>query len=183
MRPGVGVVGARLVFPDGRLQHGGVLLGPKGQAVHAMTHSAETEPGYLGQISLPRDLSAVTGACLAIRREVFEQVGGLEAEQLRVAWSDIDLCLRVREAGYRVVWLPSAVLIHHEAATRGHDVSLDQQARHEVERAHMRLRWPLETHEDPFLNPNLDATAPAIVLAQPTRRRPPWAPAYPDTQP
>ena len=183
MRPGIGAVGARLVFPNGRLQHGGVLLGPKGQAVHAMTHAAETEPGYLGQVSLPRDLSAVTGACLAIRRQVFEQVGGLEAEQLRVAWSDIDLCLRVREAGYRVLWLPSAVLIHHEAATRGHDTSVEQQARHEVERAHMRLRWPLETHEDPFLNPNLDATATAIVLAQPSRRRPPWAPAYPDTQP
>ncbi len=142
MRSQIGVVGARLLFPSGRLQHGGILLGPRGQAVHAMTHAEEGNPGYMGQVALARDLSAVTGACLAIRRAVFEQVGGLEAEHLRVAWSDIDLCLRVRDAGYRVVWLPNAVLLHHEGATRGRDeVSIARQARHEAERQYMNLRW------------------------------------------
>ncbi len=175
MRPDVGVVGARLLFPYGGLQHGGVLLGPRGQAVHAMTHAADGEAGYLGQVALPRDLSAVTGACLAIRRAVFDEVGGLEAECLRVAWSDIELCLRVRRAGYRVLWLPDAVLTHHEMATRGRDASLEQQARHETERAALRRRWPIETDRDPFLNPNLEATATSIVLAQPPRRVPPWA--------
>ena len=174
MRPEIGIVGARLVFPAGGLQHGGVLLGPHGQAVHAMTHAAEGEAGYLGQVALPRDLSAVTGACLAIRRAVFEEVGGLEAESLRVGWSDIDLCLRVRRAGYRVLWLPDAVLVHHEMATRGRDAALAQQARHEIERAALRRRFPAETDRDPFLNPNLDATATGIVLAQPPRRVPPW---------
>ena len=174
VRPGIGAVGARLVFPAGGLQHGGVLLGPHGQAVHAMTHAAEGEAGYLGQVALPRDLSAVTGACLAIRRAVFEEVGGLEAESLRVGWSDIDLCLRVRRAGYRVLWLPDAVLVHHEMATRGRDAALAQQARHEIERAALRRRFPDETDRDPFLNPNLDATATGLVLAQPPRRRLPW---------
>ena len=174
LRPDVGVVGARLVFPDGGLQHGGVLLGPRGQAVHAMTHAAENEAGYLAQIALPRDLSAVTGACLAIRRAVLEEVCGLEEQRLRVAWSDIDLCLRVREAGYRVLWLPDAVLIHHEMATRGRDAALNQQARHEIERAVLRRRWPAEVDQDPYLNPNLEATATSIVLADPPRRVPPW---------
>ena len=174
MRPDVGIVGARLLFPYGGLQHGGVLLGPEGAAVHAMTHAAEDEAGYLGQVSLPRDLSAVTGACLAVRRAVFDQVGGLEADYLRVAWSDIDLCLRVRQAGYRVLWLPNAVLAHHEMATRGRDATLAQRARHETERAALRRRWPVATDRDPFLNPNLDATATALVLAEPPRRVPPW---------
>jgi GT2 family glycosyltransferase len=174
MRPEIGVVGVRLLFPEGALQHGGVLLGPRGQAVHAMTYAAESEAGYLGQVALPRDLAAVTGACLAIRRAVFDQVGGLEQDHLRVAWGDIDLCLRVRRAGYRVLWLPDAVLMHREMATRGRDVALTQQARHESERTVMRRRWPAEMENDPFLNPNLDATATSIVLAQPPRRVPPW---------
>ncbi len=175
LRSDVGIVGARLQFPDGRLQHGGVLLGPEGQAVHALTYARENEAGYLGQVALPRDLSAVTGACLAIRRAVFEQVGGLEADSLRVTWSDIDLCLKVRRAGYRVIWLPDVVLVHREMETRGPDATWERQARHEYERAALRRRWPVETDHDPFLNPNLEATPTGIVLAQPPRRVPPWA--------
>jgi GT2 family glycosyltransferase len=165
LRPDVGVVGARLLVPDGRLQHGGVLLG--GEAVHALTYAAAEEPGYLGQIALGRDVAAVTGACLAIRRAVFREMGGLDQERLHVAWSDVDLCLRVREAGYRVLWLPGAVLTHHERATRGRDVSLEQQARHELERAVMQRRWPAPMAQDPLLNPNLEGTATAIVLKLP----------------
>jgi GT2 family glycosyltransferase len=173
MRPEIGVAGARLLFPDGRLQHGGVLLGPKGIAVHALTGADGADPGYVGQVATQRDLSAVTGACLAIRRDVFGQVGGLQAQTLRVGWSDIDLCLRVREAGYRVLWVPAATLIHHEQATRGRDITLQQQARHEAERAVVRSRWPNETDRDPFLNPNLDACE-RMLLANPPRRIPPW---------
>lgn len=174
LRPDVGIVGARLLFPNKALQHGGVLLGPKGRAVHAMTYAAEGDAGYLGQVALPRDLSAVTGACLAIRRTVFEEVGGLDATAFRVGWSDIDLCLRVRRDDYRVLWLPDVVLTHREMATRGRDVTTTQQARHEIERAALRMRWPVETDLDPFLNPNLEATATAVVLATPPRRRLPW---------
>ena len=164
MRPGTGVVGARLLFPDGRLQHGGVLLGPHGAAVHALTGAAGDDPGYLAQVMVLRDLSAVTGACLAIRRALFHELGGLEQDHLRVAWSDIDLCLRAREAGHRVLWDPEATLVHHEMATRGQDVSLQQQARHEVERAYMRRRWPAATEHDPFLNPALRADPDRLAL-------------------
>lgn len=174
LRPDVGVVGARLLFPNGKLQHGGVLLGPKGQAVHAFTHAEGADPGYAGQVATQRDLSAVTGACLCIRRDVFHAVGGLEAETLRVGWSDIDLCLRVRDAGYRVVWVPAATLIHHEMATRGRDVTYDQQVRHETERAVIRRRWPRDMDRDPFLNPNLDASE-RMLLANPPRNLLPGA--------
>ena len=167
IRPGVGVVGARLLFPDGRLQHGGVLLGPDGAAVHALTGADKDDPGYGGQVMVLRDLSAVTGACLAIRRSLFNELGGLEQDHLRVAWSDIDLCLRAREAGYRVLWNPDATLIHHEMATRGQDVSLQQQARHETERAYMLRRWPVAMDADPFRNPALNAQPDALVLRLP----------------
>jgi GT2 family glycosyltransferase len=174
MRPEIGVAGARLLFPDGRLQHGGVLLGPQGAAVHAFTGADGPDPGYAGQVATQRDLSAITGACLAIRRTVFHEVGGLQAETLHVGWGDIDLCLRVRAAGYRVLWVPAATLVHHEMATRGRDVTAQQQARHETERAALRRRWPDETECDQFLNPNLDARA-RLLLADPSRRVPPWA--------
>jgi GT2 family glycosyltransferase len=179
-RPDVGVVGARLLFPDGLLQHGGMLLGPQTEAVHAMTYAADGQAGYLGQVTLPRDLSAVTGACLAIRRSVFDQVGGLETQSMRVTWSDVDLCLKVRRAGFRVLWLPDVVLTHREMATRGRDVTWELQARHEYERAALRRRWPVGTNRDPFLNPNLEATVLSLVLAQPPRRVPPWPRAEED---
>ena len=130
--------------------------------------------GMPARVATQRDLSAVTGACLAIRRDVFFEVGGLEAETLQVGWSDIDLCLRVREAGYRIVWVPGATLIHHEMATRGRDITLQQQVRHETERAVLRRRWPAEMDRDPFLNPNLDAEE-QMFLAVPSRRIPPWS--------
>ena len=164
MRPGVGVVGARLMFPDGRLQHGGLLLGPRGAAVHAFMGADADEPGYLAQVMLLRDLSAVTGACMAIRRSLFHELAGLEQDNLHVAWSDVDLCLRARAAGYRVIWDPEATLVHHEAATRGRDESLEQQARFEIERTYMRRRWPEATEADPFLNPALRAEPDALVF-------------------
>lgn len=180
LRPAVGAVGARLLFSDNTLQHGGMLLSPKERAVHAMTHAVESEAGYLGQIALPRDMSAVTGACLAIRRTVFEEVGGLHeqalyAQSLHLGCSDVDLCLRVRRAGYRVLWLPDVVLTYHETAPLERDVATEQQVRQEIEYTALRQRWPAETDRDPFLNPNLEATATSIVLARPSRRLPPWA--------
>jgi GT2 family glycosyltransferase len=167
MRRDIGVVGARLVFADGGLQHGGILLGPKAAAVHACTYSRNTG-GYLGQVALGRDLSAVSGACLAMRAETLAQVGGFR-EQLVVTWGDVDLCLRVREAGLRVMWLAAALLIHHEMATRGGDTAPRAQIRFERERAIARRSHFAAMEHDPFLNPNLEATATSIVLATPPR--------------
>ena len=175
MREGVGVVGARLLYPDGTLQHGGMLLGPRGSGLHVAKGAAGDDPGYLAQQIVLRDLSAVTGACLAIRRAVFQELGGLEQQHLRVAWSDVDLCLRARAAGYRVLWDPEATLIHHETGTRGQDETLEQKALFELERGYMRRRWPEATEHDPYLNPALRVDPDALVL-----RPPGWPPPQRD---
>jgi len=172
VRPDVGAVGARLLHKDGTLQHGGMVLGPKGRAVHVLRGAPRDAPGYEGQLAVPRDLSAVTGACLAIRREVWTRVGGMD-ESLPVAWNDVDLCQRVRAAGLRVVWTPDSVLLHLEGATRGEDAAdAASQARFLADAARYRSLWGAAADEDPFLNPNLYATDDALVLAPPRRARP-----------
>jgi GT2 family glycosyltransferase len=177
VRPDVGVVGARLLHRDGTLQHGGMVLGPKGRAVHVLRGAPRDAPGYDGQLAVPRDLSAVTGACLAIRREVWARVGGMD-EELPVAWNDVDLCQRVRAAGLRVVWTPDSVLLHLEGATRGEDAAdAERQARFLADAARYRSKWGAAADEDPFLNPNLYATDDALVLAPPRRPRPWMRPA------
>ncbi len=172
-RPEVGIVGARLLYPDGTLQHGGMVLSALA-ATHVLRSAQAEQPGYLGQLVLARDLSAVTGACLAIRREVFEGVGGID-EGFDLTCNDVDLCLRARQAGWRVVWTPHAVLQHVDGGTRGHDRTPEQLARfwHDLGRLHER--WGDAMDADPFLNANLRATDHDIVLASPPRRETPWA--------
>ena len=172
VRPDVGIAGARLLYRDGTLQHGGMVLGPAGRAVHVLRGAPRDSPGYEGQLAVPRDLSAVTGACLAIRREVWVQAGGMD-EGLPVAWNDVDLCQRVRAAGLRVIWTPDAVLLHLEGETRGRDADdPGRQARFLADAARYRSTWGQAADEDPFLNPNLSATDDALVLAPPRRPRP-----------
>ncbi len=176
VRPDVGIVGARLLHRDGGLQHGGMVLGPAGRATHVLHGAPRDAPGYEGQLAVPRDLSAVTAACLAIPREVWMRVGGMD-EGLPVAWNDVDLCQRVRRAGLRVLWTPDAVLLHLEGATRGEDAADPaRQARFLADAARYRAAWGEAADEDPFLNPNLFATDDALVLAPPRRPRP-WAAA------
>src|SRR5262249_8359526 len=123
IRPDVGIVGAKLLYSNEQVQHGGVVLGPEGAVVHMHRLADRNDPGYFGQLALPRTLSAVTGACAAIRRAVFFEVGGLDEVNLPVSFNDIDLCLRVRDYGYRVVWTPFAELYHMECASRGLDLA------------------------------------------------------------
>ncbi|MBR8320605.1 glycosyltransferase family 2 protein, partial [Burkholderia cenocepacia] len=115
LRPDIGAVGAKLLYADGFVQHAGVVMGIGGFASHAHRLYPSTHPGYAGRAALVQNFSAVTGACLVMRREVFREVGGFDEENLPVAFNDVDLCLRVREAGYRVVWTPYAVLHHFES--------------------------------------------------------------------
>lgn len=176
MRPAVGAVGAKLLYPDGTLQHAGLMLGPDGGAKHILRWAAGDATGYLGQLAMTRDLAAVTSACLAIRRGVFEEVGGLDADNLRVTWNDIDLCLRVRANGYRIVWTPNAVLTHVELATRGADIqSPETLARFNMEREHVLSYLGAAFDRDPFHNPALLAMDDDLVLAAPPRRLKPWA--------
>ncbi len=151
----IGAVGAKLLYPDGTLQHGGIVLGVGGIAGHSHLGIAGDAPGYFARMQLTQEVSAVTGACLAIRAEVFAQVGGFDAEALAVAFNDVDLCLRLRRAGYRNVWTPYARLIHHESKSRGPEDTPEKRARFEAESRVMRERWGPELRADPYYNPNL----------------------------
>lgn len=172
VRPDVGVVGARLLYPGNTVQHAGILLGPGGTATHVGRGAAPNDPGYLGQLVCVRDLSAVTGACLAISTASWRRVGGMD-ERLAVAWNDVDLCLRVRKAGLRVVWTPHATLLHRESVTRGLESGDPAQlARFRAEQALVVAEWGEAVERDPFLNANLLALeAGPLVLARPRDRR------------
>lgn len=174
--PEVGAVGARLLYPNGALQHGGVVLGVGGAppvAGHLCTGASRLDPGYLGHLALPRNVSAVTAACLAIRRSVYEEVGGLD-ESIAVAFNDVDLCLRLRARGYEIVWDSGAELYHHESASRGSDVAGPDQARFQGEVDFMRTRWGDVLDSDPFFNPNFDRGTCDYSLAFPPHRLPSW---------
>ncbi|MBA3386502.1 MAG: glycosyltransferase family 2 protein [Chthoniobacterales bacterium] len=147
-RPEVGAVGARLLFSDDTVQHAGIVLGVGGIAEHAFRGFPAEAPGVCRQLQVMRNYSAVTGACLMTRRDVFEEVGGFDEERLPVTFNDVDLCLKMRRAGYLVVYTPFAKLRHHESATRRPTV----EAR---ETGVMRERWPDLLECDPYYNPNL----------------------------
>ncbi|WP_370307123.1 glycosyltransferase family 2 protein [Sinimarinibacterium flocculans] len=155
MLPGVGVVGAKLHYPDGRVQHGGVVLGIGGVAGHAHKYFPRRHAGYFGRLALPQAVSAVTGACLMVRRETYEALGGLDEQHLAVAFNDVDFCLRVRERGLRCVWTPYAELTHLESASRGDDETGERHRRFQREAVYMKRRWASELREDPFYSPYL----------------------------
>jgi GT2 family glycosyltransferase len=156
-RPDVVAVGGRLLYPDGRLQHGGVVVGLGGAAGHVLAGLGAGEPGYLGMAVLARDVTAVTGACLATRRDVFEELDGFD-ESLGLDLNDIDYCLRGRAGGRRVVYEPRAELVHHESPSRGTSGSIA-----DIER--FIDRWePLITAGDPHLNPHLTRVDSSCAL-------------------
>ncbi|MDA7417781.1 glycosyltransferase family 2 protein [Xenophilus arseniciresistens] len=170
LQPGVGAVGARLWFPNRTLQHAGVLLGPGGLAAHANRGLPRGLNGYAGRAALLQGFSAVTAACLVVRKALYDQVGGLDEDVFAVAYNDVDFCLRLREAGYRNIWTPYAELIHHESATRGTDVKAQPSERFERERTAMFARWQSLIDHDPAYNPNLRLDAEDMGLAWPPRR-------------
>jgi GT2 family glycosyltransferase len=170
-RPGVGLVGCLLLYPDRSVQHAGVILGLSGVAGHMYADAAPDDPGYAGRIYVTQDLSAVTGACHLMRRALFEQLGGLDERHLAVAYNDIDFCLRVREAGLRVIYTPHARLLHHHSASRGSDVRVERLASFTWEREYMRSRWAHVVFDDPFFNPNLSLSGKRGRLATAPRPR------------
>jgi O-antigen biosynthesis protein len=155
-RPEVGVVGAKLLYPDERIQHAGVIVGIGGVAGHAHLLQAADEPGYFSRAQLLQNLSAVTFACAMTCRAVWQELGGLNERDLHIAFNDIDYCLRAREAGYLIVYTPYATLYHHESKTRGYEDNPEKQARffREITYMQSRHRAALE-RGDPYYNPNL----------------------------
>jgi glycosyltransferase involved in cell wall biosynthesis len=155
VRPETGAVGARLWYPDDRLQHAGVVLGLGGVAGHAMKYLPRVDKGYNARAVLVQDYSAVTAACLVVRREIFDQVEGFDEAHLGVAFNDVDLCLRILELGYRNLWTPFAEFYHHESASRGLEDTPEKQARFGAEIDYMKKRWGPSLQRDPAYNPNL----------------------------
>ncbi|MFM5047982.1 glycosyltransferase family 2 protein [Aeromonas veronii] len=153
-RPDIGCVGAKLYYPDGRIQHAGVVLGIGGVAGHSHKYFSSHHHGYHSRLSLVQNYSAVTGAALLVRKSVYQEVGGLEPK-LQVAFNDIDFCLKVRQAGYRNLWTPFAELIHHESLSRGYEDSPDKIERFNREVNFMKVKWGDNLLNDPFYNPNL----------------------------
>ena len=154
-RPGVGAAGPKLFYPDGKIQSAGIVIGIGQVAGSLFTGMNGAFGGYLHKASLMQDLSAVTGALMMVRREIFEQVGGFRKE-LAVAFNDVDLCLKLREKGWLVVYDPFAQAIHHESASRGDEYTKEKAERFRKEAAFMKAAWPDYYEQgDPFYNPNL----------------------------
>jgi GT2 family glycosyltransferase len=169
LRPEIGAVGAMLYYPNLTVQHAGAVLGLGGVANHAFLNHAHGTEGYMNRARLAQNYSAVTGACLAIRRAVFAQVGGFNETDLPIAFNDIDFCLRVRAAGYRNLWTPFAELFHHESASRGKEDTPEKQARFDREVAYMRRTWGPMLDHDPAYNLNLALNVEGWDLAWPPR--------------
>ena len=180
VKPDVGAVGAKLLFPDGKIQHAGIVLGVgshrggPGIAGHFGYLAENTDLGCFGQFVLARDVSAVTAACMAMRREVFFAAGGFDATDLAVAYNDVDLCLRIRALGLRIVWTPFAELYHLESASRGPNVTPEKIEREEHAGDVMRKRWGPLLDTDPFYNPNFSKIDHTFKFSFPPRRRQPW---------
>ncbi len=169
IQPGAGAVGAQLWYPDGTLQHGGVLLGVGGVAGHAHRGLPGHSSGYFGRAGLINSFSAVTAACLVVRKSVYEEAGGMNEEDLKVDYNDVDFCLRLREAGYRNVYTPYARLIHLESASRGRNADPAQRPGRLKEAAYMKERWGNLLLNDPAYSPNLTLDYGNFSLAWPPR--------------
>ncbi len=155
-RPEVGAVGAALMYPNGRIQHAGVVLGLRGLAGHIYRNSLIEVPTIGGAPHHMREVTAVTGACLAVRKELFQRIEGFDSEHFPVNYGDVDFCLRLRALGYKTIYTPFARLFHHESASRGETEKLsERKAQANEEAATLSKRWRIHLHEDHFFNPNL----------------------------
>lgn len=162
VRPEVGAVGARLLFPHGKLQHVGVTLGMGGYAAHQYDNAGLDEAGHLSRLLVPHELSAVTGACIAVERRKFDEVGGFNEIDLPVELNDIDLCLRLAARGYKTIQCPTAELIHHQSASRG--FSYRPFSRYGRERDWFKARWGYVIRDDPYFHPAFSLYSTRISL-------------------
>ncbi|UJW87597.1 glycosyltransferase family 2 protein [Devosia sp. SL43] len=171
LQEGVGAVGAKLYYGNDTVQHAGIVVGVNGIADHVHLRIPRHFPGYFSKAMLIQSFSAVTAACLVVRKSAYQQVGGLDEVNLTVAFNDVDFCLRLMEAGYRNVWTPQAELYHHESLTRGAENTPEKQVRFQAEIKYMQERWATALSHDFAYNPNLDKAHANYTLA--------WPPAVP----
>lgn len=171
-QPDVGVVGGKLLYPDRTIQHGGMVLGIQGVASHTDVGKAEDDPGYHGLNTATREVAAVTGACLALRRSVFDRIGGFRTE-LAVAFNDVVLGLDAASRGLRNICIATPLALHFESRSRGFDDTPEKLAVARQEAAIARRLHPSVFRSDPTYNPNLSVNQP-YALAFPPRRRKPW---------
>jgi O-antigen biosynthesis protein len=162
----VGCVGAKLYYLNDTIQHAGVILGIGGVAGHSHRRMRRDQNGYFSRLKVVQNLSAVTGACLLVRRSVFQQVGGLDEVRLKVAFNDVDFCLRVRDAGYDNVWTPFAELYHHESPSRGAEDTPQKKARFAEECAAMIELWGPKLLADPYYSANLTLQTEDFAIAR-----------------
>lgn len=155
IRPDIGCVGAKLYFSNDTLQHAGIILGIGGVAGHSHKYFERNHHGYFSRLFLPQNLSGVTAACLMIRRDVYREVNGLDEVNLKVAFNDVDFCLKVQAAGYRNFWTPYAELYHYESISRGQEDNPEKIARFNGEVKFMQNKWGDKLKKDPFYNKNL----------------------------
>lgn len=153
--PGIGVVGAHLLYPNGLIQHGGVLIGMGGVAGHLYHLHKDGSHGYFNDLFALRDVGAVTGACLGVHRDIYLKVGGFNEERLGIAFNDTDFCMKVLSNGYRIVQDPNVRLVHKESITRGYEDTTAKQRRFDAEKDYLRTTWKHYIEDDPFYNPNL----------------------------
>jgi len=172
--PNVGGVGARLLYPNGTVQHAGVVTGINGVAGHAFKYFPRCDVGYFNGAILPRTVSGCTAACLMMRRENFSKVGGFDEQGLAIAFNDVDLCLKLGAAGLRIIYCPYAELFHHESASRGLETTPEKFMRFEGEVVTMKKRWGERLANDPYYSPNLTILTEDYVFAFPPRRAKPW---------
>ncbi|MGP1630546.1 MAG: glycosyltransferase [Giesbergeria sp.] len=176
-RPEVGIVGAKLLYPNGTVQHAGVILGLRGPAGHVFPHAPLNAAGYMHRLEVDQNYSAVTAACLMVRKSVYEELGGLDEQAFQVSYNDVDFCLRVRQAGYLVVWTPHAVLMHEESLSQTRVDTASHAARAERfqrEQQTMYERWLPLLARDPAYNKNLMLTSDGFELEPNSSRT--WRP-------
>jgi GT2 family glycosyltransferase len=177
VRPEVGAVGARLLYENGTIQHAGVILGVgaiEPVAGHVYERVAADAPGHLNHLRIARNTSAVTAACLAMRRTVFDEVGGFDEQHLPVAFNDVDLCLKVGQRGYQIICTPQAELTHLESISRGSDLKPEAIERFKRDIAHMQRTWGRRIESDPHYGPNFHKVVVDYSLAFPPSRKKTW---------
>lgn len=155
VRPEIGAVGARLLYPNNTVQHAGVILGIGGIADHSHKHFSDQHSGYFGRAKAIQNVSAVTGACLMVRKSIFTELGGFNEKDLAIAYNDIDFCLRIRQKGLLNIYTPYAELYHYESLSRGYEKTSEKALRFQREREYMLKNWKEILQSDPYYNPNL----------------------------